>query len=268
MSLSSRVRSSTVGLLPLVLLAIAPQARAVSASAGFDWSALQVSVRDTAPDDGVVAGISWLHDDRSSAYRCTTHGPCDTLGSWIDGTTTADIPVSGPSFAAQVAWSATALQASITGRAADEDVLLFVDRWNTFRFDGAGEVTLTLPYTLALDATGTDAANGSFALASLWTDGGASASWHVSSPWDGTSTHSGLLSVTLAGDNGATRIFSATVNAVLDNSPVLPPPVAAPVPEPTTLAMLLGGVGLVAGATRRRAAAVDKAVDGAGVPRG
>lgn len=252
MSLSSRVRSSALGGLPLVLLAIAPQAQAVSASATLDWSALKFSVADTAPDDGVAAGITWLGGS-TSGFQCPAAGMCTPLGTSDDWTTAGGTSVTAPSFAGQVAWSAASLQSTISGRARAEDVSLNTVRGAYFQFTGQGDVTVTLPFTVSVDATGGDAASGSFAWASL-SLGGIQDQWYISSPWDGTFAHSGVLTATLRGDDGVLAYFGGSTMALLDHNPVLPPPVAAPVPEPATLAMLLGGLGLVAGATRRRRA--------------
>lgn len=94
--------------------------------------------------------------------------------------------------------------------------------------------------------------HGSFAFGRLQLAGYADAVYFISSPWDGTTTRSGVFTLDYhhTGSSSSFLLFGNSF-ARLDHEPILPPVVA--VPEPSTYALMLGGVALLAGWRRRRA---------------
>ena len=108
----------------------------------------------------------------------------------------------------------------------------------------------SVPFTLTVDDLAGSANNGSFAMA-LFGIGSATTTHYISSPWDGHTTYSGRLSVSADLIDDTSTWISATTWASLQGSPVLPP-VAAPVPEPASVAMMMAGVSVVGFAARRR----------------
>lgn len=226
-------------------------AHAVSASATIDWSAMRIGLEDIAPDDGIAASIRFGASS-TNGLSCDVPGPCDMVGpSFADMVSAASTPLAGATWNGTVAFDADRLTSSIGGTAPTSgEFALMATRGLEVWASGASRMTLSVPFTLTVDDLAGSASNGSFAMA-VFGIGGATTTYYISSPWDGHTTYAGLLSVSADLVDDTSNWIGATTWASLQGSPVLPP-VAAPVPEPASLAMMLGGLGVVGIATRRR----------------
>lgn len=226
-------------------------AHAVSASATIQWSAISIGLEDIAPDDGITATLRFASSN-TNGLSCDVPGPCDVVGpSFADMVSDASTSLAGATWNGTVAFDADRLSSSIGGTAPTPgELTLMATRGLEVWVSGASRVTLSVPFTLTVDDLAGSANNGSFAMA-LFGIGSATTTHYISSPWDGHATYSGRLSVSADLIDDTSTWISATTWASLQGSPVLPP-VAAPVPEPASVAMMMAGLSVVGFAARRR----------------
>lgn len=234
-----------------VLGATAVQAQ--SASAMLDWSKFSIEVVDTNLADGIDASftIEYPNSAASGCLNISTDGWCHAVDAGIvetpDWTTPAVAHYALGAMSGSAGYDAAQLYASASGPSPSGLRWIDVSRSGLLTIAGDADVKLRLPYTLSVDATGADAMHGSFAYASLWIGTTTYQHYYISTPWDGTFTHSGTFELgwSHTGVSGGIG-FGGLAYARLDEDPIRPP-----VPEPATWAMLLGGAALIA----RRAAA-------------
>ena len=110
--------------------------------------------------------------------------------------------------------------------------------------EGASEVTISIPYTLSVDANGGDARHGSFAYAGLIVSSVGIANSQLFTPVDGSSSDSQVLRLHWTNPSEhATSYLGADAFAQL---------VVSPVPEPAPLLTMAGSLALLAACRRRR----------------
>lgn len=208
-----------------------PDARALSSTASLDWSRFALKVIDTDLTDGVDAAHSFS-DFSSMAGECLEGEPaCPNAwglaaSDWGSSqSTTANLAgMSGTS-----GFDSNGIFASAQGLSPSGLRNMHAARGATLTLTGSALVEISVPFLIATDAAGGDSKHGSFAFASLdvydFATGGLLRDQRfISSPWDGTASRSGMLTVTLnhIGAGAGYRV-SGLAFARLDHDPVLPP---------------------------------------------
>lgn len=228
-------------------------AHALSASAHLDWSRFSLVVADADATDGVDPS-GWMEGLNASASDCLGGAPLcpgqtSVYGDWFS---TGELTPTLGGMAGIARFDPASTFASISGFSPSGYRSVTAMRTTVLYLFGASHVHITIPYTLSIDATGTSALHGSFAYAVLTLAGYAEANYFISSPWDGTTTRTGVFTLDYHHTaSSSAMLLLGGAFARLDHEPILPPVVA--VPEPATYALMLGGVALLAGWRRRRA---------------
>jgi hypothetical protein len=243
-------RCAPLALAPLACAALAtasPAAQALEASAVLDWSRFSIHVVDIDAHDGIDAryafdstssraalcldnSLGCPHPQGPSAEDWTSHGSARDAVDTVWG---------GASY------SAHALKAEGGGRSHGGERSVTASRSALLMLEGASEVTITIPYTLSVNAEGGDPLHSSFAYAGLIVSSVGIANSQLSTREDGTASSTEFLRLQWTNySDFAVSYMGADAFARLD--------CASSVPEPMPLAMMAGGAALLGIRWRKR----------------
>ena len=247
-ALSARRTRGLLAALACTMLAVASSAAwGLSAHATLDWSAFDISVIDIDAGDGIQASYSF-NALASRTARCLDDSAICPGG--VPGASADDWSSHGAETGqvgglwGSASYSADSLQAMAAGSSPRGERSMGASRSALLTLEGASEVTISIPYTLSVDASGGDARHSSFAYAGLIVSSVGIANSRLFTPVDGSSSDSQVLRLhwTNPSDHAASYL-GADAFAQL---------VASPVPEPAPLVPMAAGLAVLAACWRRR----------------
>lgn len=233
-----------------------PAAAAPAVNSTIDLRTLRVSVVDTDAADGLEAAMQSSAAGRS-AWVC--EGPvrpagCD-FGNFGAETTQDPAVTASDSLAVPGSWDGLAvaapdrLSSDVTGTGTTGPTGTNTALLQNFWFDGAGRFTVEVDYSLS--ASGLDGIT--FREVYAWagiiffgTQGFAQAEEWLAAPASGTAARSGTLSFSRDFQHGD------FIQAFIHTHVHTLSPIAAPVPEPATWALMLAGLAGIGVVCRRR----------------
>jgi hypothetical protein len=124
--------------------AFSPPAAALTGSVTVDWKSLQITVIDTRPDDGIVAGFQWQWQISETATFVDGTGFLPGSTSDFDWTSSNGISVVQPHFSTQAAYSADTLSVS-SAASGGPTLATRVYRHGRLQFIGEGRIEATVP---------------------------------------------------------------------------------------------------------------------------